>query len=193
MIRSARVAALALLALARPLECWTFSAPRAGARRLSARAASSSDDCDDGDAERLRLEAQRLRAEADALANELTSVREEEAAAAATAKAAKAEDATMIAAPALDGVALEAWLEGVADSELLRYDTATRGFVGWFELEQPDGSRRRTPAEFLPWFGPPRDSPAHWRREQTSVMFSKRLALPLGLVLEEVGRGWSWW
>ena len=83
--------------------------------------------------------------------------------------------------------------EGVARRELIPFDAMTRSFHVSVALAQTAETNeatgadvvRRTPAEFFPWFRPVEDSPAHWRREQWSIMFQKRLELPLGIVLEE--------
>jgi len=43
---------------------------------------------------------------------------------------------------------------------------------------QEDGSKRRTPAEWSPWYGAGK-----------SVVFQRELTLPLGVILEEGGGG----
>ena len=51
-------------------------------------------------------------------------------------------------------------------------------FAGKIELVQEDGSTRRTPAEWSPWYG-----------AQKSIIFQRQLSLPLGIILEEAGGG----
>ena len=65
---------------------------------------------------------------------------------------------------------------GVAPDEVIPFDGKV--FSARITLEQFDGSERSTPAEWRPWFD-----------RRTSVMFQRRLALPLGIVLEEGGDG----
>ena len=65
---------------------------------------------------------------------------------------------------------------GVSPSEAL--DWTGSAFAGAIELVQEDGSKRRTPAEWSPWYGAGK-----------SVVFQRELALPLGIILEEAGGG----
>ena len=63
---------------------------------------------------------------------------------------------------------------GVSPAEAL--DWTGSAFAGAIELAQEDGSKRRTPAEWSPWYG-------------KSVVFQRELTLPLGIILEEAGGG----
>ena len=65
---------------------------------------------------------------------------------------------------------------GVSPSEAL--DWTGSAFAGKIELAQEDGSTRRTPAEWSPWYG-----------AQKSIIFQRQLSLPLGIILEEAGGG----
>ena len=65
---------------------------------------------------------------------------------------------------------------GVSPSEALEWTGSA--FAGKIELAQEDGSMRRTPAEWAPWYGVGK-----------SVVFQRELALPLGVILEEGGGG----
>ena len=65
---------------------------------------------------------------------------------------------------------------GVSPSEAL--DWTGSAFAGAIELVQEDGSKRRTPAEWSPWYG-----------EGKSLVFQRELTLPLGIILEEAGGG----
>ena len=65
---------------------------------------------------------------------------------------------------------------GVSPSEALEWTGSA--FAGKIELEQEDGSKRRTPAEWSPWYG-----------AQKSIIFQRQLSLPLGIILEEAGGG----
>ena len=65
---------------------------------------------------------------------------------------------------------------GVSPAEAL--DWTGSAFAGAIELVQEDGSKRRTPAEWSPWYG-----------EGKSVVFQRELTLPLGIILEEAGGG----
>ena len=65
---------------------------------------------------------------------------------------------------------------GVSPSEAL--DWTGSAFAGKIELEQADGTTRRTPAEWSPWYG-----------AQKSIIFQRQLSLPLGIILEEAGGG----
>lgn len=65
---------------------------------------------------------------------------------------------------------------GVSPSEALEWTGSA--FAGAIELEQEDGSKRRTPAEWSPWYG-----------DQKSIIFQRQLSLPLGIILEEAGGG----
>ena len=65
---------------------------------------------------------------------------------------------------------------GVSPSEALEWTGSA--FAGAIELEQEDGSKRRTPAEWSPWYG-----------VQKSIIFQRALNLPLGIILEEAGGG----
>ena len=63
---------------------------------------------------------------------------------------------------------------GVSPAEALAWTGSA--FAGAIELAQEDGSKRRTPAEWSPWYG-------------KSVVFQRELTLPLGIILEEAGGG----
>ena len=65
---------------------------------------------------------------------------------------------------------------GVSPSEALEWTGSA--FAGKIELVQEDGSTRRTPAEWSPWYG-----------TQKSIIFQRQLSLPLGIILEEAGGG----
>ena len=65
---------------------------------------------------------------------------------------------------------------GVSPSEALEWTGSA--FAGAIELVQEDGSKRRTPAEWSPWYGAGK-----------SVVFQRELTLPLGVILEEGGGG----
>ena len=65
---------------------------------------------------------------------------------------------------------------GVSPSEALEWTGSA--FAGAIELVQEDGSKRRTPAEWSPWYGAGK-----------SVCFQRELTLPLGIILEEAGGG----
>ena len=65
---------------------------------------------------------------------------------------------------------------GVSPSEALEWTGSA--FAGKIELEQEDGSKRRTPAEWSRWYG-----------AQKSIIFQRQLSLPLGIILEEAGGG----
>ena len=65
---------------------------------------------------------------------------------------------------------------GVSPAEAL--DWTGSAFAGAIELAQEDGSKRRTPAEWSPWYG-----------AGESVVFQRELTLPLGIILEEAGGG----
>ena len=65
---------------------------------------------------------------------------------------------------------------GVSPSEALEWTGSA--FAGAIELVQEDGTTRRTPAEWSPWYGAGK-----------SVVFQRELALPLGVILEEGGGG----
>ena len=65
---------------------------------------------------------------------------------------------------------------GVSPSEALEWTGSA--FAGAIELVQEDGSKRRTPAEWSPWYGAGK-----------SVIFQRELTLPLGIILEEAGGG----
>ena len=65
---------------------------------------------------------------------------------------------------------------GVSPSEALEWTGSA--FAGAIELVQEDGSKRRTPAEWSPWYG-----------DQKSIIFQRQLSLPLGIILEEAGGG----
>ena len=65
---------------------------------------------------------------------------------------------------------------GVSPSEALEWTGSA--FAGKIELEQEDGTTRRTPAEWSPWYG-----------AQKSIIFQRQLSLPLGIILEEAGGG----
>ena len=65
---------------------------------------------------------------------------------------------------------------GVSPSEALEWTGSA--FAGAIELVQEDGSKRRTPAEWSPWYGAGK-----------SVVFQRELTLPLGIILEEAGGG----
>ena len=65
---------------------------------------------------------------------------------------------------------------GVSPSEALEWTGSA--FAGKIELVQEDGSTRRTPAEWVPWYGAGK-----------SVVFQRELTLPLGIILEEAGGG----
>ena len=65
---------------------------------------------------------------------------------------------------------------GVSPAEAL--DWTGSAFAGAIELAQEDGSKRRTPAEWSPWYG-----------AGQSVVFQRELTLPLGIILEEAGGG----
>ena len=65
---------------------------------------------------------------------------------------------------------------GVSPAEAL--DWTGSAFAGAIELEQEDGSKRRTPAEWSPWYG-----------AGESLVFQRELTLPLGIILEEAGGG----
>ena len=65
---------------------------------------------------------------------------------------------------------------GVSPAEALEWTGSA--FAGKIELVQEDGSTRRTPAEWSPWYG-----------AQKSIIFQRQLSLPLGIILEEAGGG----
>ena len=65
---------------------------------------------------------------------------------------------------------------GVSPAEALEWTGSA--FAGKIELEQEDGTTRRTPAEWSPWYG-----------AQKSIIFQRQLSLPLGIILEEAGGG----
>ena len=65
---------------------------------------------------------------------------------------------------------------GVSPSEALEWTGSA--FAGAIELAQEDGSKRRTPAEWQPWYGAGK-----------SICFQRELTLPLGIILEEAGGG----
>ena len=65
---------------------------------------------------------------------------------------------------------------GVSPAEAL--DWTGSAFAGAIELAQEDGTTRRTPAEWSPWYGAGK-----------SVCFQRELTLPLGIILEEAGGG----
>ena len=65
---------------------------------------------------------------------------------------------------------------GVSPSEALEWTGSA--FAGTIELQQEDGTTRRTPAEWSPWYG-----------AQKSIIFQRQLSLPLGIILEEAGGG----
>ena len=65
---------------------------------------------------------------------------------------------------------------GVSPSEALEWTGSA--FAGAIELVQEDGTTRRTPAEWSPWYGAGK-----------SVVFQRELTLPLGVILEEGGGG----
>ena len=65
---------------------------------------------------------------------------------------------------------------GVSPSEAL--DWTGSAFAGSIELQQEDGTTRRTPAEWSPWYG-----------AGESLVFQRELTLPLGIILEEAGGG----
>ena len=65
---------------------------------------------------------------------------------------------------------------GVSPSEALEWTGSA--FAGAVELAQEDGTTRRTPAEWSPWYG-----------SGKSVCFQRELTLPLGIILEEAGGG----
>lgn len=70
---------------------------------------------------------------------------------------------------------------GVRENELVPWDGES--FSTRIELVQFDGTSRVTPAEWTPWYEP------ETRRQQRSVVFTRRMKLPLGLILEEGGGG----
>ena len=65
---------------------------------------------------------------------------------------------------------------GVSPAEALEWTGSA--FAGTIELQQEDGTTRRTPAEWSPWYG-----------AQKSIIFQRQLSLPLGIILEEAGGG----
>ena len=79
-------------------------------------------------------------------------------------------------APAPKPAPKPASVAGVSPSEALEWTGSA--FAGKIELVQEDGSTRRTPAEWSPWYG-----------AQKSIIFQRQLSLPLGIILEEAGGG----
>ena len=79
-------------------------------------------------------------------------------------------------APAPKPAPKPASVAGVSPSEALEWTGSA--FAGAIELVQEDGSKRRTPAEWSPWYGAGK-----------SVVFQRELTLPLGVILEEGGGG----
>merc|ERR1739841_82175 len=79
-------------------------------------------------------------------------------------------------APAPKPAPKPASVAGVSPSEALEWTGSA--FAGKIELEQEDGTTRRTPAEWSPWYG-----------AQKSIIFQRQLTLPLGVILEEGGGG----
>ena len=79
-------------------------------------------------------------------------------------------------APAPEPKPKPASVAGVSPAEALEWTGSA--FAGKIELEQEDGTTRRTPAEWSPWYGGGK-----------SVVFQRELTLPLGVILEEGGGG----
>ncbi len=79
-------------------------------------------------------------------------------------------------APAPKPAPKPASVAGVSPAEAL--DWTGSAFAGAIELAQEDGTTRRTPAEWSPWYG-----------AQRSIIFQRQLSLPLGIILEEAGGG----
>ena len=79
-------------------------------------------------------------------------------------------------APAPKPAPKPATVAGVSPAEALEWTGSA--FAGTIELQQEDGTTRRTPAEWSPWYGAGK-----------SVVFQRELTLPLGVILEEGGGG----
>jgi hypothetical protein len=96
--------------------------------------------------------------------------------AAALRREANAMEAEIAPPPPPPAPAKPKTVAGVSPSEALEWTGSA--FAGAIELVQEDGSKRRTPAEWSPWYG-----------SGKSVCFQRELPLPLGIILEEAGGG----
>ena len=96
--------------------------------------------------------------------------------AAALRREANAMEAEIAPPPPPPAPAKPKTVAGVSPAEALEWTGSA--FAGAIELAQEDGSTRRTPAEWSPWYG-----------VQKSIIFQRELNLPLGIILEEAGGG----